>query len=205
MGFLEAAVLVYLRALTHPDLFPLKDALLKLGPRLGSVETTRQLVAPLALLAPALLLNRTLPVRAALYVLTFAAWILASYGFLWLFLRWPGNLFTYDVLYLFPRPWIAPVICPLAVAALLVTGASLYLYWARNRQPRMPGLFQSLALGAGALLLVLSFLWESDYYLRGGLPPRFAWGLFLGGYALALLGTVHLLYAFAKQEKARFF
>jgi len=205
LGLLDAVVVVYLRALTSAEMFPLTESLLSLSPRLRSVELTRQLVTPLTLLAPALLLNRSVPVRIAIYMLTSGAWVLAGYACLWLFLRWPGSLLTYDVLFLVARPWVAPVGCVIAVAGLLAAGASLYLFWARTRKPGLPGVIPLAALVSGAALLVLSFSWEGDYYTGGGLPPRFAWGLFATGYLLAVAGTVITLYRFAQQEKARFF
>jgi hypothetical protein len=62
-----------------------------------------------------------------------------------------------------------------------------------------------LAVLVGAGIMLLSFMWETDYYMKGGMPPRFAWWLFLPGYGLALLGGAHLLFQFSRQEKSRFF
>jgi hypothetical protein len=205
LALIEAAVVIYLRALGGNALFPLHDALRALGTHLNSLEVFREVATLVVLLVPAYLLQVSLLLRVAAYALVFAVWDLAYYGFLWLFLRWPGSLLTYDVLFLIPKPWVAPVICPIAVAVALMLGSTCYLCFARNRSVRSPSLLEFSALLIGIGILVLSFTWESDYYLRGGLPPRFAWWLFLPGYALALLGGAHLLFQFARQDKARFF
>ena len=205
LSLIEAAVVIYLRALAGNVLFPLHDVLKALGTQVNSLEGFREVATLVVLLMPVYLLQVSLLPRVAAYALAFAVWDLGYYGFLRLFLKWPGSLMTYDVLFLIPKPWVAPVLCPVAVAATVVLGSTCYLYLARNRAVRNPSLLQTIALLIGAGIMVLSFMWESDYYLRGGLPPRFAWWLFLPGYAMALLGGAQLLYQFARQDKARFF
>src|SRR5262249_46648367 len=112
---------------------------------------------------------------------------------------------TYDILFLIPKPWVAPVFCPLLVAATVALGSTLYLSMARNRVPRIPGVLQSVGIGVGALIMFIAFIWEADYYLKGGLPPKFPWWLFTVGYVMAVAGGVHVLFQFSRQEKARFF
>ncbi len=205
LALIEAAVVIYLRALGGNALFPLHDVLQALGPRLHGLEGYREMATLVVLLVPAFLLQVPILLRITAYALSFAVWDLGYYAFLWLFLRWPTSLMTYDVLFLIPKPWIAPVACPVLVAATVVVGASSYLYYARNRTARAPSVLQSLALLIGALFMLLAFIGEADYYLKGGMPPRFSWWLFLPGYGVALLGGGQLLFQFARQDKARFF
>lgn len=204
-ALVEAAVVVYLRALAGNALFPLHNALQSLGPRLQSLEVWREAATLILLLVPALLVQAPGLVRAAAFLLVFSVWDLGYYGFLWLLTGWPGTVMTYDILFLIPRPWISPVVCPVIVAATAMLASTVYIYLARNRAVRVPGASEMLAMLAGVAAMFLSFIWESEYYLKGGLPPRFPWWLFLTGYGVALLGSAHLLYQFARQEKARFF
>lgn len=205
LALIEATVVIYLRALGGNALFPLHDVLRALGPHLSSLEAFREVATLVVLLVPAYLLQVPVLLRVTAYALMFAVWDLGYYVFLWLFLRWPQSLMTYDVLFLIPKPWVAPVVCPVIVAVSVVVGATSYLYLARNRVARGPSVLEILALLIGAVLMLLAFMWEADYYLRGGLPPRFSWWLFLPGFAVALLGGAHLLVQFARQDKARFF
>jgi hypothetical protein len=165
----------------------------------------REAATLVIILVPAYLASGFGIIRALVYLLAFGTWDLAYYAFLRLFIGWPANLLTYDILFLIPRPWVAPVICPVAVAAALVVGSSAYLWQARNRMLRLPGPVQAALLALGAALMMAAFFWETEYYVNGGLPPRFAWQLFVPGYLLALVGGVFVLVQYARQPKARFF
>ncbi len=55
----------------------------------------------------------------------FATWDLSYYAFLRLISGWPQSLFTRDVLFLIPVPWIGPVITPIvAFAAVFYLGVA---------------------------------------------------------------------------------
>jgi hypothetical protein len=205
LGLLEAVVVIYLRALSGNTLFPLQSGIAGLTPQLAALEVYREAATLVIILVPAYLASGFGIIRALVYLLAFGTWDLAYYAFLRLFIGWPANLLTYDILFLIPRPWVAPVICPVAVAAALVVGSSAYLSLARNRMLRLPGPVQAALLALGAALMMAAFFWETEYYVNGGLPPRFAWQLFVPGYLLALVGGVFVLVQYARQPKARFF
>jgi hypothetical protein len=205
LALIEAAVVIYLRALSGSALFPLQDMLKAIGPQLHNLEVCREVATLLVLFVPAYLLQAPPTLRVVAYVLLFALWDLAYYGFLSLFLGWPNTLMTYDVLFLIPQPWIAPVLCPILVASTLALGTTAYLYLARNRAARTPSIGQGLGLFVGAVVMLVAFMWETGYYLKGGMPPRFAWWAFIPGYGLMLLAGAHLLFQFSRQDKARFF
>ena len=205
LALIEAAVVIYLRALSGSPLFPLQDLLKAIGPQLHNLEVCREVASLLVLFVPAYLLQTTPLLRIVAYVLLFALWDLAYYGFLSLFLGWPPTLMTYDVLFLIPRPWVAPVICPILVAGAWALGATCYLYLARNRAARVPSIVQGLGVFIGTMMMFAAFIWEAGYYLKGGMPPHFAWWAFVPGYGLMLLAGAHLLFQFSRQEKARFF
>ncbi len=55
----------------------------------------------------------------------FATWDLSYYAFLRLISGWPQSLFTRDVFFLIPVPWIGPVITPIvAFAAVFYLGVA---------------------------------------------------------------------------------
>ena len=47
--------------------------------------------------------------KMVVFLWTFAFWDLFYYLSLYLLIKWPPSLTTIDVLFLIPRPWIAPV------------------------------------------------------------------------------------------------
>jgi len=155
------------------------------------------------MLAPAWLFHPRPFLRFLAYMLVFGAWDLSYYAFLKVFLGWPAGLLTYDILFLLPTVWVAPVLCPVLISLAMIAFTTAYLWLARTRPLLAPGRVQwAVPLLGGALVLV-AFMRDAGHYLGGGLPPRFAWAWFLAGLALAVAGGAHFLYDFARSPRRR--
>jgi hypothetical protein len=145
-GYLEAAVVSYLRLLHEParqrfypgrppgDLFPLLtlEQLRASGPEQRqtlAVELGREAATIIMLAAVALAVAENAGQWAAAFVIAFGSWDITFYVFLKVLLGWPASLFTWDILFLIPVPWIAPVLAPVVVSAALVAA----LYFERRR------------------------------------------------------------------------
>src|SRR5260370_27839701 len=143
-GYLEAAVVVYLRAIYDPirqrihperkpnDLFPLitQDQLLAAGTeneRRLVIELGRE-VATIAMLAAfGLVMGRNFNERMAAFAIAFGLWDISFYAFLKIMIQWPESLNTWDILFLIPLPWIGPVLAPVLLSAALIGCALLSL------------------------------------------------------------------------------
>jgi hypothetical protein len=140
-GFLEATVVVYLRAAigllpgyrgTLSDVFRLSDQLQAMGeipPSLLKLEMFREAATLIMLVCTALLASVKARARLAAFLWAFAIWDLVYYAALWATVSWPHSIRDTDVLFLIPEPWIAPVWFPvvvsgLAVVAVLITRTS---------------------------------------------------------------------------------
>src|SRR5262249_46476236 len=126
----------------------------------------------------------------AAFVLAFGVWDLAYYLGLKLLLGWPDSLLTWDLLFLLPVPWAAPVLAP-ALVALTMAAAGAVGLWreARGRPLRLGGgrrAGRAAALTAGGLLLVTAFCWDWKNLAAGGMPNPFNWPLFALGEGLGL-------------------
>lgn len=133
-GFLEAAVVVYLRAATGllpggggavaagmPEaIYRQADLLAEIPQRLLHVEVMREAATMVMLTCVALLASRRFRERWAMFLWTFAIWDIVYYGGLRVLVNWPGSLRDPDVLFLIPVPWLAPVWFPLAVSGLMI-------------------------------------------------------------------------------------
>jgi hypothetical protein len=143
-GFVEAAVVVYLRAAT--GLLPgykgtLSDVArmsagiyqqaqsVELPQSLLTVELLREAATIVMLMAVALLAAPRMRERWAIFLWAFAMWDMAYYAGLWATVRWPSSLQDLDVLFLIPVPWLSQVWFPLLVSALTLLAVAL----ARNR------------------------------------------------------------------------
>jgi hypothetical protein len=194
MAYVESAVVVYLRALYYPQgfVFPLAP----LPPDMVAIEIGREAATLVMLLGVAMLAGKERWERFLAFCISFAVWDLFYYVWLWLLLRWPPSLLTWDVLFLIPVPWTGPVLAPVIVSVLLVVGG--LLLWrkgARGEPVRFPIPLRILAL-TGALLVLGSFVLDFRVALSQGQPPTFRWGLFGTG---ASLGAVSLVLAVRKQ------
>lgn len=180
-GWVEAAVVVYLRAIVYPGGFALPLA--PIEPPLAVVELAREAATLVMLAAVAMLAGRTRWQRFSAFLVAFGVWDLVYYLGLKAALDWPPGLATWDVLFLLPWPWLGPVYAPATVALLMVLFGALVF----RQEERRPGRADrwSWALGAaGALALLASWLGDLDAALAAAPPRPYRWPLFALGCAL---------------------
>ena len=199
-GYVEAAVVIYLRALYEPlrqrltpgrapgDLFPLvdRDRMLAEAPETGrllAVEVIREAATIVMLAAAAMLVAGDRSLWLPAFSIAFGVWDVCFYLFLKLWIDWPASLLTWDLLFLLPVPWVAPVLAPVIVSLTIVgCGLAALFRPVKLRAPHWIGLV------LGGALVILSFTWDFRYVLAGNLPRPFAWWLFTAG-ELVSLGT----------------
>lgn len=200
-GYLEAAVVVYLRAIydpirhrLHPDrpageLFPLISPQELAGagaenPRRLLIEIGREASTIAMLAAFGLAAGRNFNQRMAAFAVVFGLWDIFFYVSLRVMIHWPQSLFTWDILFLIPLPWVGPVLAPAIVAMTLVV-CGLYSLHAGG-MPARPR--EWVTMIAGGLVVILSFVWDYRNTMAGGLPNPFNWPLFFAGEIIALAG-----------------
>ncbi len=129
MAHLEGVVVVYLRkALGILDSASNKKALEEFPQHLIFIEKTREAATIVMLVVLAYLTGGTWLERSMIFLWTFAFWDLFYYGSLYVLIKWPPNLKAIDVLFLIPRPWIAPVWFPIGISsATIILLAIFYL------------------------------------------------------------------------------
>lgn len=140
MGWLEAVVVVYLRALlgvAHGSAAPAPDELtrrLASLPWLVATEQGREAATVVMLGAVAWLAAPRLRPRLGAFLVAFGTWDLVYYAALRVLLRWPPSLATPDLLFLLPPGpwWVQPVWVPVAVSAAMVP-AGAWLFAAPGR------------------------------------------------------------------------
>lgn len=134
MGYVEAAVVVYLRALYYPDGFPIPIRLGRLPIRFTRIpefedrmpqsmlrtEIGREAATIVMLVSLAWLVGNSLVQGLGVFLLTFGVWDICYYIFLKRLIRWPESLKTLDVLFLIPVPWIGPVWLPVTVSTVMI-------------------------------------------------------------------------------------
>ena len=121
MAHLEGVVVVYLRkALGMLDSESNKESLDKFPVRYLKIEMTREAATIVMLLVIAYLVGGSWVEKGIFFLWTFAFWDLFYYISLYILIKWPPKLTTIDVLFLIPKPWIAPVWFPVGVSSLTI-------------------------------------------------------------------------------------
>lgn len=188
MGYLEAAVVVYLRsaietgsvvAAHDPDSFGTFEA----------VEIAREVATLVMIAAVGWLAGRTRLERLAWAAVVFGAWDIVYYVGLRLAIGWPPSLETWDVLFLVPSPWVAPVWAPIVVSAALVASGLAAARRMRSGLMIAVGPARVLAALAGGGLVILSFLLDTSRVTAGDSSAWTGWPVFWAGMALAAAAT----------------
>ena len=127
---IEGVVVVYLRkVLGMPDSESNKESIEKFPKRYLYIEMTREAATIIMLVVIAFLVGETWIEKGVFFLWTFAFWDLFYYGSLYILIKWPPKLTTIDVLFLIPKPWIAPVWFPIGVSSLTILIIfALYLF-----------------------------------------------------------------------------
>jgi hypothetical protein len=208
-GYVEAAVVVYLRALYEPiherfhpgrdpgDLFPVLtvDQLRSAGPqatRWLGIELGREAATLAMLAALGLAIGRNWQKGLAIFAMAFGFWDIFYYIALWFLIAWPRSFLEWDLLFLLPVPWVGPVAAPIIVSVSLIAGGALILFAERDGRSLRLTRRHLLCLGAGALAILAAFCKDYQMIVTGAKPPDFAWPLFAAG---ELVGVLALLRA----------
>ena len=132
------------------------------------------------------------------FLYSFGLWDIFYYIWLKLIVNWPPSLLTWDLLFLVPVPWVAPVLAPLIVASTMTIVAAVIIYLQER------GLYfkiskLDLALGAlAALLIFVSFVLDFPRMVAQQSPVKYHWELLIFGEFLGLFVAFRIL--FLKQK-----
>jgi hypothetical protein len=203
-GYLEAAVVSYLRDLHEParqqfhpgrppgDLFPLLtlEQIRQSGavqPKTLVIEIGREAATLLMLAAIALAVASNAAQWAAAFAIAFGTWDITFYIFLKLLLDWPASLFAWDILFLIPVPWAGPVIAPVLVSLGMIAAGVYHLWRDASGRPVRIAPPQWIGILLGALVIIAAFAIDYPQLMSGGMPHPFHWGIFALGLAGGLL------------------
>lgn len=183
-GVVEGAVVVYLRRIFYADvppdapLFPLRD----MGGPLVLTEVAREAATLLMLLGVAMLAERRPLRRFAVFAFCFGVWDIVYYVMLRAAIGWPASLLEWDILFLIPAPWAAPVLAPVLVSLALVSASTLVLARVGDAAPSPFGARDWAAQAACGALILWSFFWNVAPLARMEPPGAYPWWLFLAGW-----------------------
>jgi hypothetical protein len=212
MGFLESAVVVYIREILYPGGFDFPLSTMQVD--LAVTELFREVTTIVMLVSIGILAGRRFSTRFAWFSYSFAVWDIFYYIFLWILIDWPQSLMTWDVLFLIPTTWTGPVLSPVLVSLTLILLAMVILFKAeRGKESRISGkIWAGLILGS--LILISAFILDYSQHMlthfslpemmqlnnpdvlevaTAYIPGRFPWVFFAAG-ELVILASIAWYY-----------
>lgn len=215
MGFLEAAVVVYLRKIYYPHGF--QFPLTPIESSMGLTEFLREAATIIMLVAIGIIAGKNTSQKFGIFIFCFAIWDIFYYVFLKALIGWPPSLFTWDILFLIPIPWVGPVLAPCIVSLTMIVLTSAIIYYHEKGTEIHLKPKEWILLIMGSLVLILSFVEDYLKYcsvhtdivaitgknalfnnISTYIPTYFNWWIFAGGEILIIAGIL----SFIKRARA---
>jgi len=188
-GYIEAAVVVYLREIFHPDgfTFPLTNVgtILQQKPLLFT-EIGREAATIVLIFTGAWLFGRNRRQRFAYFLTIFAIWDIFYYVWLKILLDWPASIMDWDILFLIPETWASAVLYPVLISTTLLIFAAVILYRDARGRPIKVTRTDWLAFFVAGIIVVVSFCTPGSYVTEPDYKSYFYWPLFAVGLLLAI-------------------
>jgi hypothetical protein len=188
-GYIEAAVVVYLRAIFYPDGFTFPLVEFGTGPlwnRLVWTEVGREAATLVLILTGSYLFARARQQQVAYFLTIFAVWDIFYYVWLKVLLDWPATIMDWDILFLMPVPWASPVLAPVLVSLTMLVCALVILYRSSLAKPLEATPLDLLCLSLAAVAMVVSFCIAGLHITEPDFRLHFHWPLFAVGLAGAV-------------------
>ena len=208
MGYMESAVVVYLREIYYPNGF--QFPLVIIPPGIGLTEIFREAATVIMLVGIAVLTGKTASQKFAYFLFCFAIWDIFYYIFLKILIGWPESLFTWDILFLIPLPWVGPVIAPCFVLLVMILLAGSIEYFHEKGINTKISRKEWMLFIMGSIVVIISFVWDYFHFISQSkvaaadsiqpesnhifyeistyVPESFNWGIFLAGEVIIILG-----------------
>jgi hypothetical protein len=210
MGFLESAVVIYIRYIYYPEgfSFPLEP----MDPKLVVTELLREAATLIMLIMIGYLSAQKGSARFGAFLIAFGVWDITYYLFLKLLINWPASLLTWDILFLLPTTWTGPVIAPVINSITMIV-LGILLMRNDSRKVSIPlSRYEWTLLVTGSLVTIYGYALDySRHMLKefsffetfsfgdvlvtrhafAYVPGQFPWLLFLFGqlyFILAIIG-----------------
>ena len=211
MGFMETAVVVYLRKIYYPDGFQFP-----LGPIDNDIiltEIIREAATLVMLIGAGIFTGRNRSEKFGFFLFSFAIWDIFYYVFLKVLLDWPASLLTWDVLFLIPVTWVGPVLGPVINSITMILFALIITRFMDKKDSITIKSREWFLLIMGSIVIILSYTLDYSQYMidafgfsslfQNGnaeviayasqyVPETFSWWIFILGEFFILCGMTIL-------------
>ena len=199
-AYIEAVVVVYLRAIFYPDgfSFPITNFLEMPGADTYLfIEVGREAATIVLILTASWLMVSNWRHRMAYFLIIFAIWDIFFYLWLKLLLNWPSSILDWDILFLIPITWASPVLAPLItsltmllIAALLLTSKTMKLT-----------LLRTAVLVALVLIIIVLYCLAGLRITEPDYNSYFSWPIFIILHLVVVVLLLH--FKWRRQQDVR--
>lgn len=175
MGYLETSVVVYLRKLYYPGGFDFP--LIPVEHSIAVTEFWREAATIIMLIGAGVMAGKNGVQRFVFFLYCFAIWDIFYYVFLKVLLGWPASLFTWDILFLIPVPWVGPVVAPCIVACSMIVLTFVVVYRQEQGHTVRFSFTDWLLLSGGSITVMVSFMWDYILYITAYGADKAVWTL----------------------------
>jgi hypothetical protein len=159
-AYIESAVVVYLRAIFHPNgfTFPLQAFdLSPLGRQLLLTEIGREAATLVLITTSAWLFGRNIHERFAYFLIIFAIWDIFYYVWLKVLIDWPASIMDWDILFLMPLTWASAVLYPILISIMMLIFAMIILHHNFRDRPIRVTIVDWFGFLLASVIVVISF------------------------------------------------
>jgi len=221
MGFMESAIVIYLRRIYYPNGF--QFPLTPVAHDIAMIEFLREAATIIMLVGIGVLAGKNTSQKFAFFIYCFAVWDIFYYVFLKAFIGWPESLFTWDILFLIPVPWVGPMLAPCLVSLTMVVLTIAVINFQEKNYDAHLKAKEWLLLITGSLVIIFSFIQDYFIYMGQGspashiwtltgnqdmfdeiahyIPSSYNWWIFSAGEAIVLSGIILFIIRILKQSK----
>lgn len=188
-AYIEAAVVVYLRAIFHTDgfTFPLTVfGIDQLSKRLLLTEIGREAATIVLIFTGSWLFGKNRRQRFAYFMTIFAVWDIFYYLWLKVLIDWPASIMDWDILFLIPNTWASAVLYPVLISITMLIFAAAILYRDARSRPIEVTRVDWLAFFVAGVIVVVSFYIPGRHVTEPGYKSHFYLPLFTLGHISAV-------------------
>ncbi len=183
-GYIEASVVVYLRAIFYPDgfVFPLAEFGIETSPlwrRLLLTEIGREASTLVLIISGAYLFGRNVRERVAGFMIIFGIWDIFYYVWLKVLVDWPDSIMDWDILFLIPVTWAGPVLAPVLISVVMIIFGLIVVRQSCHGQSLKISPVDWIGFSGAGVLAVIVFCLGSRGIMEPGYQSYFNWPLFL--------------------------
>ncbi len=209
-GIIEASAVLYLRP--HFSTIEAPFALKLLTPETMSAfqasllkaELWREAATLLLLAAAAAVAARSLLHWASYFVFSFGVWDLCYYIWLNVRIGWPSSLLDWDILFLIPKMWLAPVIVPCVISVIGIVMSVLMVRALDVRGHVRLAVYHWGPVAFSLLLWLISFLNRSHSGMTE-FPDSYSWWMFILGAVICVASAANFYREFLLRHRSMMF